>query len=224
MRKYIRCTGTEPRKKFCKIKMHAVRGTFTVKVRKGWRDGDVCVCEHVCVCVLCVCVGGGGGGGGGGSSGCVLGKTHSSNFPSGFPSASHQPHQSTQLWLGTWHLLGCKFKAFSHETAMVQVGLRVPTPLAVRKGLFSCEFLAWLQELCLHGSQCLLSAQASWLCQVRMAASSSASRTCFCVCVWSSKEVQVRMEGIVQTWGRGDDGQTVSIIEGSDVWSTWKEV
>ncbi len=28
------------------------------------------------------------------------------------PSASHQPHQSTQLWLGTWHLLGCKFKAF----------------------------------------------------------------------------------------------------------------
>ncbi len=32
------------------------------------------------------------------------------------------------------------------------------------------EFLAWLQELCLHGSQCLLSAQASWLCQVCMTA------------------------------------------------------
>ncbi len=46
----------------------------------------------------------------------------------------------------------------------------VPTPLAVRKGLFSCEFLARLQELCLHGSQCLLSAQASWLCQVRVTA------------------------------------------------------
>ena len=29
-----------------------------------------------------------------------------------------------------------------------------------------CEFLARLQELCLHGSQCLLSAQASLLCQV----------------------------------------------------------
>ncbi len=71
------------------------------------------------------------------------------------------------VWLGTWHLLGCKFKAFSHEAA---VGLRVPTPLAVRKGLFSCEFLSRLQELCLHGSQCLLSAQASWLCQVRVTA------------------------------------------------------
>ncbi len=38
---------------------------------------------------------------------------------------------------GPWHLLGYKFKGFSHETAMVQVGLRVPTPLAVRKGLSS---------------------------------------------------------------------------------------
>ncbi len=97
-------------------------------------------------------------------------KPHSGLFPSAFPSASHQSHQSTQLWLGTWYLLGCKFKAFSHATTMVQVGLRVPTPLAVRKGLFSCEFLARLQELCLHGSQCLLSAQASWLCQVRVTA------------------------------------------------------
>ena len=53
-----------------------------------------------------------------------------------------------------------KFKAFSHETAMVQVGVWVPTPLAVRKDQFSCEFLAQahLQELCLHGSLCLLSA------------------------------------------------------------------
>ena len=49
---------------------------------------------------------------------------------------------------------------------MVQVGLWVPIPLAVRKGLFSCEFLARLQELCLHGSLCLLSAEASLLCQV----------------------------------------------------------
>ncbi len=43
------------------------------------------------------------------------------------PSASHQPHQSTQLWLGAWHLMGCKFKTFYHETAMVQVWLWVPT-------------------------------------------------------------------------------------------------
>ncbi len=108
---------------------------------------DVCVCVCVYVCMWWL---------------------HSGNFPSDFPSASHQPHQSTQLWLGTWHLLGYKSKAFSHDTAMVQVGLRVPTPLAARKGLFSCEFLARLQELCLYGSQCLLSAQTSWLCQVHV--------------------------------------------------------
>ncbi len=78
--------------------------------------------------------------------------------------------------------IGCKLKAFTHETAMVQVGLRVPTPLAVRKGLFSCEFLARLQELCLHGSLCLLSAQASWLCQVQMTASGS-KRICICMFV-----------------------------------------
>ncbi len=50
-------------------------------------------------------------------------------------------------------------------------------PLAVRKGQFSCEFLAWLQELCLHGSQCLLSAQASWFCQVHIT-SSGCKRIC----------------------------------------------
>ncbi len=51
------------------------------------------------------------------------------------------------------------------------VGLQVPTPLAVKKGLFSCEFLARLHELCLHGSQYLLSAQASWLYQVHITSS-----------------------------------------------------
>ncbi len=61
---------------------------------------------------------------------------------------------------------GANSRPFLVNTAMIQMGFRVPTPLAVRKGLFSCEFLARLQELCLHSSQCLLSAQASWLCQV----------------------------------------------------------
>ncbi len=74
---------------------------------------------------------------------------------------------------------------------MVQVRLRVPTPLAVRKGLFSCEFLARLHELCLHSSQCLLSTQASWLCQVRTTASGckrifvsvcESVHVCVCVC------------------------------------------
>ncbi len=73
---------------------------------------------------------------------------------------------------------------------MVQVGLRVPTPLAVRKGLFSCEFLAQLQKLCLHSSQCLLSAQASWLCQVCITASCKRiciCSVCVCVCVCVSE-------------------------------------
>ena len=157
----------------------------------------VCVCVCVRTCVWC--------------SGYVLGsgpEVLSSSptqtiFPSDFPSASYQPHQSTQLWLGTWHLLGCKFKAFSHETAMVQVGLRVPTPLAVRKGLFSCEFLAWLQELCLHGSQCLLSAQASWLCQVRITAS-ICKRINICVCVCARVCVCVCVCVCVWCWHQND--------------------
>ena len=132
-----------------KRKMH----WLTYRAILDWRG---CLCVYVCVCVWVAVW----------CSGCVLGsgpevpefKPNSGNFRSNFLFASHQ---STQLRLGTWHLLGCKFKAFSHETAMVQVGLRVPTPLAVRKGLFSCEFLARLQELCLHGSQCLFSVQAS---------------------------------------------------------------
>ncbi len=40
---------------------------------------------------------------------------------------------------------------FSHETVMVQVGLQVPTPLAVSKGLFSCKFFA-----CTANSACLV--------------------------------------------------------------------
>ncbi len=101
----------------------------------------VCVCAHVCVhvAVLCVC-------------GCVLCVC---------VCASYQPHPAV---IGYLAFAGVQIQGLSHETAMVQVGLRVPTPLAVWKGLFSCEFLARLQELCLHGSQCLLSA--SWICQV----------------------------------------------------------
>ncbi len=77
------------------------------------------------------------------------------------------------------HVRVCK--AFSHATAMVQVGLWVPTPPAMRKGLFSCEFLARLQELCLHDSQCLLSAQLG-VCD-RLAAAREFAFVCVCVCV-----------------------------------------
>ncbi len=56
-----------------------------------------------------------------------------------------------------------------------------PTPLAVRRGLFSCEFLAQLQEFCLHSSQCLVSAQASWLCQVHVTAWRQEENLHFCM-------------------------------------------
>ncbi len=58
-----------------------------------------------------------------------------------------------------WYLTfaGVQIQGLSHETAMVQVVLQVPTPLAARKGLFSCEFLARLQELsCMAHSDCLV--------------------------------------------------------------------
>ncbi len=85
-----------------------------------------------------------------------------------------------------WHLLGCKFKAFSHETAMVQVGFEgFHTTCCEEKGLFSCEFLAWLQELCLHDSLCLLIAQASWLCQVCITASGCKRENFLYVCAVS---------------------------------------
>ena len=38
----------------------------------------------------------------------------------------------------------------SRASAMVQVGLRVPTPFAVRRSQASCELLARLQEFALH--------------------------------------------------------------------------
>ncbi len=84
-----------------------------------------CVCTHVhvhvytCVCAcVYMCMGG--------SvvavwcSGCVLGSgpevlsssPTQATFTSSFSSASYQPHQSTQLWLGTWHLLGCNSRPF----------------------------------------------------------------------------------------------------------------
>ncbi len=102
----------------------------------------VCVCVFVFVCVcVCVCVCG--------FSGCVLG-----SGPEVKPVIFHLPPPPAHpAVIGDLAFAGVQFKAFSHATAMIQVGLQVPTPLAVRKGLFFCEFLAQLQELCLHGSQ-----------------------------------------------------------------------
>ena len=46
--------------------------------------------------------------------------------------------------------------------------------------MISCEFLDRLQEFASTGSECLLSAQASWLC---LACGLVAARELFCVCV-----------------------------------------
>ncbi len=96
-------------------------------------------------------------------------KPHSGNFPHRFfppplpPTSPTSPPSCDCVPGICW---GANSRP-SHETAMVQVGLWVPTPLAVRKGLFSCKFLARLQELCLHSSLCLLK-QVSWLCLVHV--------------------------------------------------------
>ena len=52
--------------------------------------------------------------------------------------------------MGTWNFLGCKFTGHFSYTSLVQVGLRVPTPVAGRDCQSSCEFLARLQEFALH--------------------------------------------------------------------------
>ncbi len=130
----------------------------------------VCVCVHTCLSVcVCVCMWAVW------CSGCVLGSGHEIPSSSLTLAIFHLPPTRPTSPPHDWDLAWCKFKAFSHETTMVQVGHWVPTPLAVRKGLFSCEFLAWLQELCLHGSQCLLSA-------VNITAR-RCKRICKCVCL-----------------------------------------
>ena len=50
---------------------------------------------------------------------------------------------STCRWVGGWWVSVC-------VSAMVQVGLWVPTPFAERRSQASCEFLAGLQEFALH--------------------------------------------------------------------------
>ncbi len=65
---------------------------------------------------------------------------------------------------------GVNYLAIFHIPALVQVGLRVPTPLSGRDGQSFCELLALLQEFASIGSECLLNAQAAWLCQVSVTA------------------------------------------------------
>ena len=155
----------------------------------------VCVCERererVCVCV-CVCVCGRFPGGVVVSTVCCHSRVAGSNPTRGkrkkgacIPSLQHL-HHPTSLTSCDGHLalLGCKFTGYA---SVVSCGSRwdfgCPHPQAERYGQSSCEFLARLQEL-LACSQCLLSAQASWLCVTTMC-------VCMCIYVW---QLQVEKE------------------------------
>ena len=69
--------------------------------------------------------------------------------------------------MGTQHLLGCKFTG---QASCISYGYKWDFGCshlqAERCGQYSCELLARLQEFACTGLLSLLSAQASWLCQV----------------------------------------------------------
>ena len=130
----------------------------------GPRPGDiVCVCVCVCVCM----------------DELLVSRAHNRNVVSSnlspdmekkifLPSSRCPPtHTSLPSCDGYPALLGCKFTG---HTSRISYGFRwdfgCPHPQAVRCGQYSCEFLARLQEFPCTGLQSLLSAQASWLCQV----------------------------------------------------------
>ena len=90
--------------------------------------------------------------------------------------------------MGTQHLLGCKFTG---QASCISYGYRwdfgCSHPQAERCGQYSCELLARLQEFACTGLINLLSAQASWLCQVRVTAQRQQENLhlfCICVCVY----------------------------------------
>ena len=92
--------------------------------------------------------------------------------------------------MGTQHLLGCKITG---QASCISYGYRwdfgCSHPQTERCGQYSCELLARLQEFACTGLQSLLSAQASWLCQVRVTAQRQQENlhlhlcVCMCVCV-----------------------------------------
>ena len=89
--------------------------------------------------------------------------------------------------MGTQHLLGCKFTG---QASCISYGYRwdlgCSHSQAERCGQYSCELLARLQEFACTGLISLLSAQASWLCQVRVTAQRQQENLhffAFCDCV-----------------------------------------
>ena len=86
--------------------------------------------------------------------------------------------------MGTQHLLGCKFTG---QASCISYGYRwdfvCSHPQAERCGQYSCELLAQLQEFACTGLISLLSAQASWLCQVCVTAQRQQENLHFCICI-----------------------------------------
>ena len=88
--------------------------------------------------------------------------------------------------MGTWNFPGCKFPGHVSLKPAKGPGGTSGAHTQQLRGMVSCEYLARLQELASTGSQCLLSAQASWLRQVCMTELSAAREfafLCVCVCV-----------------------------------------
>ena len=94
--------------------------------------------------------------------------------------------------MGTQHLLGCKFTG---QASCISYGYRwdfgCSHPQAERCGQYSCELLARLQEFACTGVISLLSAQASWLCQVRVTAQRQQENLHFCIFVYVCMYVYV---------------------------------
>ena len=67
--------------------------------------------------------------------------------------ASHHPHQSTQLWMGTWRKLGwCKSRLLFTQQQWSRWDFGCPHHLLWEGSWSSCEFLARSPGVCLHSS------------------------------------------------------------------------
>ncbi len=167
-----------------------------VTLRRARRDVCLCMCVCACACMCvyaCVCHCG------------AVGKTMGSQLqgsefksptcpswfqnwcshPLSLPPCGVHPTPSHQCKWGPGIFWGANYLAIFHIPALVQVGLRVPTPLSGRDGQSSCELLALLQEFASIGSECLLNAQAAWLTAQRQQYNLHFAFACVCmhVCV-----------------------------------------
>ena len=114
-------------------------------------------------------------------------------------SIQHHPTSPTSCKWRPGIFGGANYLAIFHIPALVQVGLRVPTPLSGRDGQSSCELLALLQEFASIGSECLLNAQAAWLHQTSVTAQRQQSNLHFLCVVCFSSPVELMYVDIIFT-------------------------